>query len=131
VAPRLLGPTDVLRVAPPAVVVWSVVRALQVHTREGMPGLQLVETCSSLLLRPGGGRVRLSFLSEHKAFFKASVTPNLQPGEIAAHGISLGRLPPTVNEEVSSALWDSMGGDIAHMLIHESGQTLPVTRSEV
>jgi len=43
VAPRLMSPTIALRVAPPAVVVRSVVRALQVHTREGMPGLELVE----------------------------------------------------------------------------------------
>jgi len=54
----------------------SVVRALQVHAREGMPGIELVESHGRLLLRPGGGRVRLAFLSEHIAFVKASpLTP--------------------------------------------------------
>src|SRR5258705_6102687 len=42
VFPRLVSPTVILRVAPPAVVVRSVVGALQVHTREGMPRLELV-----------------------------------------------------------------------------------------
>jgi len=40
---QVVPPTVVLRVAPPAVAIRSVVRALQVHTRKGMPGLELVE----------------------------------------------------------------------------------------
>jgi len=55
--------TIVLRVAL-AMVVWSVNRALQVHAREGMPGLELVEPRGSSLLRPGCGRVGLAFLPE-------------------------------------------------------------------
>ena len=44
VVPRLRSTTYVIRVAPPAVVVRSVVRALQVHTRKGVLRLELVKT---------------------------------------------------------------------------------------
>jgi len=60
-----LRSTDVLRVAPPAVVVRSVVGALQVHAREGMSGLELVIPRGRAFLRPGRGRVWLAFLPEH------------------------------------------------------------------
>jgi len=43
VVSRLLRPTIVVRVAPPTVVVRPVVYALQIHTREGMSRLELVE----------------------------------------------------------------------------------------
>jgi len=62
VVSRLMSTTIVFRVAPPAVVVRSVIRALQVHAREGMPGLGLVEPRGRSLLRPGWGRVGLVFL---------------------------------------------------------------------
>jgi len=63
---RLLSTTNVLRVAPPAVAIRSVVRAPEVHAREGMPGLELVEPGGRPLLHPGGGRVRLAFLPEQR-----------------------------------------------------------------
>jgi len=49
VVSRLASTTNVFRVTPTAVVVRSVVRALQVHTREGMPGLELVRPIYCLL----------------------------------------------------------------------------------
>ena len=58
----------VIRVAPPTVVVRSVVGTLQVHTREGMPRLELVVPRDRPLLRPGWGRVRLAFFSEQVTF---------------------------------------------------------------
>ena len=65
VVPRLLRPTVIVRVAPPAVVVRPVVYALQVHTREGMPRLELVESRGCPFFGPGWGRVRLPFLPKH------------------------------------------------------------------
>ena len=53
-----MSTTTVLRVAPPAVVVRSVIRALQVQAREGMPGLDLVEPRGRSFLRAGWGRGR-------------------------------------------------------------------------
>ena len=82
VVPRLRSPTDVIRVAPPAVVVRSVVRALQVHTREGMPRLELVIPRGRPLLRPGWGRVRLALLPEHIPLVEVSPLaprPSLRP----------------------------------------------------
>jgi len=62
VVSRLVITTTVLRVASPAVVVRSVIRALQVHAREGMPGLELVEPRGRSLLHPSWGpRVGLPF----------------------------------------------------------------------
>jgi len=55
---RLASTTIVFRVAPPAVVARSVIRALQVHDPEGMPGLELVEPRGRSLLRPGWGSDR-------------------------------------------------------------------------
>jgi len=55
VVSRLLSTTNVLRVAPPAVVIRSVVPALEVHAREGMPRLELVESGGRPLLRPWRG----------------------------------------------------------------------------
>jgi len=68
--PRLRSTTDVIQVAPPAVVVRAVVGALQVHTREGVPRLELVVTRGRPLLRPGWGRVRLALFSEHVPLFR-------------------------------------------------------------
>jgi len=42
-----------------------VVYALQVHTREGMPRLELVESRGCPFFGPGWGRVRLPFLPKH------------------------------------------------------------------
>jgi len=70
VVSRLVSTTIVLRVAPPAVVVRPVIRALQVHAREGMPGLELVEPRGRPLLRPGWGRVGLAFLPEDVSLVK-------------------------------------------------------------
>ena len=77
VVSRLLRSTVVLRVAPPAVVVRPVVHALQVHTREGMPGLELVEPRGCPFLRLSWGRVRLPFLPKDVTFVETS---SLAPG---------------------------------------------------
>jgi len=61
---RLVSTTIVLRVAPPAVVVRSVIRALQVHAREGMSGLELAIPRGRAFLCPGRGRVWLAFLPD-------------------------------------------------------------------
>jgi len=68
----LLSTTDVVPVAPPTVVVRSVVGALQVHTREGMPRLELVVSRGHPLLRPGWGRVRFALLPENVALIELS-----------------------------------------------------------
>jgi len=73
---RLVSTTIVLRVAPPAVVVRSVIRALQVHAHEGMPGLELVEPRGRSL---GRGRVGLAFHPEDVPIVEPSpLTP--RPG---------------------------------------------------
>jgi len=53
VVSRLVSTTIVLRVAQPAVVIRSVIRTLQVHAREGIPRIELVEPPGHSLLRPG------------------------------------------------------------------------------
>ena len=55
VVARLLHTTVVIRVAPPTVVVRSVVGTLQVHAREGMPRLELVIPRGRPFLRPCWG----------------------------------------------------------------------------
>jgi len=82
VVPRLVSPTVILRVAPLVVIVRSVVGALHVHTREGMPRLELVVPRSRPLLRPGWGRVRLALLPEHIPLVEVSPLaprPSLRP----------------------------------------------------
>jgi len=45
----------------------SVTRAFQVHTREGMPGLELVDPRGRPLLRPGWGRIGFAYFPENVA----------------------------------------------------------------
>src|SRR5258705_1388260 len=74
-----MSTTIVFPVAPPAVVVRSVLRPLQVHAREGVPGLKLVKPRGCPLLRPGWGRVRLALIPEDIPFVELSpLTP--RPG---------------------------------------------------
>jgi len=56
----LVSTTIVFRVAPPAVIVRSILRPLQLLAREGVPGLKLVKPRGRPLLRPGWGRVGLA-----------------------------------------------------------------------
>jgi len=72
VVARLLHTTVVIRVAPPTVVVRSVVGALQVHTREGMPRLELVIPRGRPLLRPCWDWVRLALLPEYVTLVQVS-----------------------------------------------------------
>ena len=67
VVSRLVSATVVLRVAPPAMVVRSVLPAFQAHAPEGMPGLKLVEPCGRSIFRLGYGRASLAFFLEDVA----------------------------------------------------------------
>jgi len=76
VVARLLHTTVVVRVAPPTVVVRPIVYALQIHTREGMPRLELVEPRGCPFFGPGWGRVRFPLFSEYVTFVEVSpLTP--------------------------------------------------------
>jgi len=75
----LVSTTTVFRITPPTVVVRSVIRPLQVHAPESVPGIKLVIPRGRPFLRPGWGRVRLAILPEDILFVELSpLTP--RPG---------------------------------------------------